>query len=131
MPDGRQMSYPTIYDGRVHKPQEAFDHAQKTGQYLNIFKKGTPEKLMSDSENVLHSRDINVGGKKLDGESWAEMNGKDWEKYAKANDKPVSKPMLQGHVEMQAGDTSKTQGMFRQRNNWKMPTNDHVEGTVK
>lgn len=74
LPDGRWMSYPTIYDGQVHSREEAFDYAQKSGNHLGIYKKNTPGKVMDSAENKIHSRDIYYQGKKMNGDRWAEMN---------------------------------------------------------
>lgn len=106
--DGRQMTYPLIYNGAVHDRKEAFDYAQKTQQHMGIYKKDTPEAKMTEIENALHSRLQTVNGQKLDGEVWKSLKEK-----------------------QQAGTTDKTQNMFRNRSQWKVPTNDHVEGTVK
>lgn len=72
--DGRMMSYPTIYDGQVHPREEAFKYAKDSGNYLAIFKKGTPEKLMDSWENAAHSRVQNYQGQRMNGDRWAEMN---------------------------------------------------------
>lgn len=112
LPDGRHMSYPTIYDGQVHNRQEAFEHARKTGQYLNIFKKGTPPKLMDDSEVVLHARPQTVAGdtKPINGDRWAEIK-------KSQSDAKQSTPQYRS--------------LFRQRNKWAIPVQDDVEGEVR
>ena len=73
LPSGHQMSYPTIYDGKVHSREEAYQHALQTGQHLGIFAPGTPENIMDEYENALHSRPITVNGKLLNGDMWASM----------------------------------------------------------
>lgn len=74
--DGRQMTYPTIYDGKQHAPPEALQHALQTGQHMGIFKAGTPERVMEDYENQLHGRPIRVNGQLLNGDTWKAMQEK-------------------------------------------------------
>lgn len=76
LPSGHQMVYPTIYDGQLHDRHEAFQHAQTTGQHMGIFAPGTPEDIMSEYENKLHSRPIFVNGQKLTGDKWAKLRSR-------------------------------------------------------
>jgi hypothetical protein len=74
LPDGRSVTFPTIYDGKAHTVDEAFANYQKTGKHLGIYKQGAPEKMINDYENFLHSRPIRVNGKLLNGDVWKSMN---------------------------------------------------------
>lgn len=62
--DGKDIySIPTIFNGKVHSSKEAIEHFKKTGQYLGRFAKGTPDSVIEDYENRVHSREISVNGK--------------------------------------------------------------------
>jgi hypothetical protein len=76
IPGGYQMSYPTIYDGKVHPREEAYHHALQTGQYLGIYHPSAPAAVLDQVENALHSRPIMVNGKLLNGDMWASMKPK-------------------------------------------------------
>jgi hypothetical protein len=65
IPGGYQMSFPTIYGGQLHDPKEAYNHALQTGQHLGIFNPDTPDSVMDEYENALHSRPIYVNGTQL------------------------------------------------------------------
>ena len=118
LPDGRSVSFPTIYDGAVHSPKEAFQHYKDTGEQLATFKSGTPESVMDEYETALHARPITVNGELLTGDKWAAMKGKSAPAPTKAN-----LPRVELNVSGKP--------LLRQRNNWKIPTNDHIQGTVK
>jgi hypothetical protein len=108
LPDGRWMSYPTIYDGKAHPREEAFEHAQQSGQHMGIYDADTPPHVLNEVETALHSRPQKVNGNPLNGDSYAAMKAK------------------------QPGETNKTQGMFRQRTGgWKIDPKDEVEGHLK
>lgn len=109
LPDGRHMSYPLIYDGKVHPREEAFKRAQDTNQHLGIYAKDTPPKAMDEAETALHKREIKVDGKVLNGDTWKAMNEK--------------KP--------EVGIGSQTQNVFRKKSPWKIDTRDGVKGEVR
>jgi hypothetical protein len=74
LPTGHIMSYPTIYDGAVHDRKEAYHHAIETNQHLGIFAPGTPEHVMDEYEDTLHSRPIYLDKQhkqQLSGDVWA------------------------------------------------------------
>lgn len=75
LPSGHQMSFPTIYDGAQHSPQEAYQRAVQTGQHLGIFNPNTPEDVMDEYENAVHSRPIYVNGQLLDNDVYQAAKG--------------------------------------------------------
>jgi hypothetical protein len=76
LPNGNWMTYPTIYNGKNHGREEAFQYAKETGKHMGIIKGNAPEAVINEYENVLHSRDISLkDGRKLNGDVWKEING--------------------------------------------------------
>jgi hypothetical protein len=73
LPSGHWMSYPTIYDGQTHSPSDGYKHAVQSGMHLGIYAPNTPDKVLDEVENALHSRPIKVNGKLLTGDAWASM----------------------------------------------------------
>lgn len=73
LPDGRWISYPTIYDGKVHTPAEGLKNAVSTGKHLGVYRADTPSDVLDEAENALHSRGISVNGRTLNGDLWAAM----------------------------------------------------------
>jgi hypothetical protein len=81
LPNGHQIVYPTIYDGKMHEREEAYQHALDTGQHMGIFDRFTPSEYIDEYENALHSRPQFINGKRVTGDLWAQM------KMRKKNDK--------------------------------------------
>jgi hypothetical protein len=76
LPNGNWMSFPTIYEGKTHNVDEAYENALKTGQHMGIYHGSIPDHVINDAETKLHARPIYVNGKLLNGDMWAAMKAK-------------------------------------------------------
>jgi hypothetical protein len=85
----KQMVYPTIYEGKHHDTEEAFQHAVQTGEHMGIFHSPPQEfyqtnpeamqqyeQVLGQYENAVHARPIYANGQLLNYDVYQSMRRK-------------------------------------------------------